>query len=106
MAAASRSTAASSSALGRGDRHAGVSGAVLGLRGEVERDDARRRRRASAITSSSLGPGDAVDPDRPDDLALGLLHVGVARARRSRRPAATVAVPKASAAIAWAPPIR
>ena len=32
------------------------------------------------------GAGEAVDPDLPEHLALGLLHVEVARARRSRRP--------------------
>ena len=54
--------------------------AVLGLGEQVERDELRRRRPSEATTSSSLGPAKPSMPTSPDDLALGLLHVGVARA--------------------------
>ena len=55
-------------------------GAVLGLGEQVERHRDRGRRCASAMISTSLGPGDAVDADRADHLALGLLHPGAAGA--------------------------
>ena len=42
---------------------------MLGLRAEVERDQLAGRRRSSAITTSSDGPGEAVDPDQPASTA-------------------------------------
>ena len=61
-----------------GDRHHERVRAVLGLRAQVGRGPLRRAR--VRITQRSLGPGEAVDPDDPADLPLGLLHVEVAGA--------------------------
>ena len=80
---------------------------MLGLGEQVERDAGVElgRRLASSTTSRSLGPGEAVDPDACRELALGLLHVQVAGAD-DHVDAADRLGAEASAAIAWAPPIR
>ena len=80
--------------------------AVLGLRQQVERDQLGVRPRAGGHHDQLARARDAVDPHLADHLPLRLLHVRVARARRSRPPARTDSVPYASAAIACAPPIR
>ena len=72
---------------------------MLGLRREVERDQGAIGLRVGDHDQLA-GPGDSIDPDAPDDLALGLLHVVVARPDDRRPPASTDAVPKASAATA------
>ena len=78
------SSAASARAPLRGrDRDDQAALAVLGLREHVERRRGRARASPAAspsTTSRSLGTGEAVDPDRSRELALGLLHVQVARA--------------------------
>ena len=77
---------------------------MLGLGEQVERE----RMRVGALRGEHqqvAGPGEAVDPDRPDDLPLGLLHVQVARAGDDVH-GLDLSVPKASAAIACAPPMR
>ena len=60
--------------------------AVLGLGQQVERDQLGVGARGGHHHQLAR-PGDAVDADLARHLALGLLHLGVARARRSRRPA-------------------
>ena len=63
------------------------------------------RRPRSASTSRSRRAGEAVDPDAAGDLALGLLHVEVARADDHVDGPDRLGA-EASAAIAWAPPMR
>ncbi len=68
-------------ALGGGDQHRRGVRAVLGLAEQVDRDDER----VGLVVGDDqdLGrAGEEVDADLAEQLALGLGHVGVARARR------------------------
>ena len=88
------------------DQHGRAAGAVLGLREQVGGGERRRERSRRRRPRPRTGPANDVDADAAGDLALGQRRRSGCRARRSRRPAAMVSVPYASAAIAWAPPIR
>ena len=78
-------TASSSSRVGRDQPRAGCPSPCSAWASRSSAISSGSAPPPAATTTSSLGPGDAVDAHLPDHLALGLLHVGVARARRSRR---------------------
>ena len=78
---------------------------MLGLGQQIDGDAARIVRGVGQ--HDDLGrPGDGVDADAAEHLPLGLGDIGVARSDDPIDRRRSTAVPKASAAIAWAPPTR